>query len=167
MHIFPWTSCGRLTHYIRLQGQDLPQTHTPQGHPVQEGQGLYLRARKASLRSQTIRLWWSDQARLPQEGEDDKEGRIKIGVHSVQIQDAAPDQALQALRAWWRQKDEGCRLDIRESHGACLLAWVLMMCRSVISPLICSLRIYIITPALYTCTRMRTQSLMHMTNMHS
>lgn len=99
---------------IRLQGQGLPQTHSPQGHPIQEGQGFSLRAGKASLRPQTIRLWWSDQARLPQEGKDNEEGCVKIGVHSVQVQDAITSEALQALRAWWRQKDKGCCTAVRE-----------------------------------------------------
>src|SRR5687767_13344210 len=51
-----------------LQGQGVPQAHPAQGHAVQGRQGFPLRPGKASLRSQAERLWWSDQARLPQEG---------------------------------------------------------------------------------------------------
>ena len=74
----------KLTIACRLQGQGLQEAHVrppyvpkessadqttgPQGHPVQEGQGLHLRAGEASLRPQAERLRWSDEACLPQEG---------------------------------------------------------------------------------------------------
>merc|ERR1712227_773934 len=90
-----------------LQGKAVPQAHSPQGHPVQDGQGLAFRSGKASLRQEAVRIRWSDQARLPQEGQDDQEGRPPARVHRLQVQDADGSQALQALRAWWWQEAEG------------------------------------------------------------
>lgn len=97
-----------------LQGQGLPKAHSTQGHPIQGGQGtryrrrsgehwlidpgIALRTRKASLWSQTVRLWWSDQACVPQEGEDNKEGRVEIGVHKLQDKGTIGVEAMQALR---------------------------------------------------------------------
>ena len=49
---------------------------------------------------QAERLWWSDQARLPQEGQDYQEDRSPVGVQRVQAEEAASPEALQALRAW-------------------------------------------------------------------
>ena len=51
--------------------------------------------------NQKQRLWWSDQADLPQEGEDDQEDRPPSRVLQVQAETLRPDQALQALRARW------------------------------------------------------------------
>ena len=62
--------------------------------------GVAVRARKASLRSQTIRLWWSNEARVPQEGEDYEEGRVKIGVHNLQDEGTTGVEAMQAFRTW-------------------------------------------------------------------
>jgi hypothetical protein len=87
-----------------LQGQGLPQAHPAQGHRVQGWQGahtsvsrprtirgplttkpgLALRARKETLRPQAVRIRWSDQARLPQEGQDNEEGRVEIGMRQLQ-----------------------------------------------------------------------------------
>ena len=47
----------------RLQGQGVPKAHPPQGHPVQEGQGLPRRPGKATIRPKAARLRWSAQAR--------------------------------------------------------------------------------------------------------
>ena len=38
-----------------LQGKAVPQAHSPQGHPVQDGQGLAFRSGKASLRQEAVR----------------------------------------------------------------------------------------------------------------
>ena len=46
--------------------------------------GLAFRPRKAPIRPQAVRLWWSNKTRVPQEGEDNQEGRVKIGVHNMQ-----------------------------------------------------------------------------------
>ncbi|KAF9444012.1 Zn-binding ribosomal protein [Macrolepiota fuliginosa MF-IS2] len=40
-------------------------------------------------------------------GQDDQEGCIAAGVHGVQIQNADGTEALQTLRAWWREEDQG------------------------------------------------------------
>merc|ERR1711939_1148476 len=61
-----------------LQGQDLQKAHPTQGHAIQGRKGLPIRARKASIRPQAIRLWWSNEARFPQEGKDNQEGRVEI-----------------------------------------------------------------------------------------
>lgn len=82
-----------------LQGPGVPQAHPAQGHPVQGWQGLALRTGKATLRPQAVGLWWSDQARLPQEGQDYQEGRLAIGVRQVQDQGSTGSEAMQALRA--------------------------------------------------------------------
>ena len=53
--------------------------------------------RKAPLRSQTIWLWWSDQASIQEEGQNDKEDRTENGVHNVQEEEAGAHQEMQAL----------------------------------------------------------------------
>jgi hypothetical protein len=44
---------------------DLQKQHTAQSHPVQSRKSITVRSRKAPIRSQAVRIWWSDQARLP------------------------------------------------------------------------------------------------------
>ena len=51
-----------------------------------------------------------DEARLPQEGEDDEEDRAAARVQDVQGQEAAQDQAVQALRARREEEGDGPRL---------------------------------------------------------
>ena len=46
--------------------------------------GLSICSGKAKIRPQTVRLWWSDEACVPQEGEDNQESRVEIGVHTMQ-----------------------------------------------------------------------------------
>ena len=46
-----------------------------------------------------VRIRWSDKARLPQEGKDDKEGRATTRMQFVQVQVAIALEAMQALRA--------------------------------------------------------------------
>lgn len=103
-----------------LQGQGLQKAHQPQGHAVQSRQstpppthtytttfdsdrscvtGISLRARKAPLRPQAVRVRRTDQTGVPQEGQDDEEGRAAVGMHAVQDQGAAGAEAVQALRA--------------------------------------------------------------------
>merc|ERR1711939_1226829 len=79
-----------------LQGQDLQK-----GHPTQGRKGLPIRARKASIRPQAIRLWWSNEARFPQEGKDNQEGRVEIGMHSLQDKGTISVEAMQTLRVGW------------------------------------------------------------------
>lgn len=59
--------------------------------------GLAVRPGKASIRPQTIRLWWSDQACVPQKGKDNQESRVEIGVHTMQDQGTTVVEAMQAL----------------------------------------------------------------------
>ena len=70
----------------------------PQGDAVQEGQGLVGSSGKASLRPQAIRLWWSDQARLPQEGKDHEEGCPPSRMYRLQVQGTTAIEAMQAVR---------------------------------------------------------------------
>lgn len=106
-----------------LQGSRLQETYATQGHPIQgrKGQmkptskhdrsnlthslGLSLRTRKAPIRSQTVRLRWSDEARVPQEGEDNEKGRVEVGVHSMQDKGSAVAEAMQTFRAGVRTAD--------------------------------------------------------------
>jgi hypothetical protein len=48
-----------------------------------------------------------DRVLTPFAGQDHEEGRPASRVHPVQEQEADPDQALQALRAGWRQETQG------------------------------------------------------------
>jgi len=100
-----------------LQGQGLQEAHQPQGDAVQgwQGmeyrvqlrscallillQGLALRTGKAQIRPQAVRLRWSDEACVPQEGKDYEEGCPAVRVHTMQDQGTAGAEALQALRA--------------------------------------------------------------------
>ena len=111
-----------------LQGQDLQEAHTTQSHTVQgrkgetenptlvysnpgrlptasrilgltSSPGIVIRPGKAPIRSQAVRLRWSDEARVPQEGEDNQEGRVETGVHSMQNEGTAKSEAMQAFRA--------------------------------------------------------------------
>ena len=59
--------------------------------------GLPIRTRKAPIRPQAVRLRWSDETRVPQEGKDDEEGCVAVRMHVVQDQGAVGAQALQAL----------------------------------------------------------------------
>jgi hypothetical protein len=106
-----------------LQGSRLQEAHPAQSHTIQgrKGQnnpksnhdrtnltyalGLSIRTRKAPLRSQTVRLWWSDEARFPQESEDNEKGRVEVGVHSMQDEGSAIAEAMQAFRAGVRSLD--------------------------------------------------------------
>merc|ERR1712144_184231 len=78
-----------------LQGQDLQKAHPTQGHAIQGRKGLPIRARKASIRPQAIRLWWSNEARFPQEG------RVEIGMHILQDKGTISVEAMQTLRVGW------------------------------------------------------------------
>lgn len=59
--------------------------------------GLIIRARKAKIRSQAVRLRWSDQTRVQEKGKDNQEGRVEIGVHIMQDQGPAGIEAMQTL----------------------------------------------------------------------
>jgi len=72
--------------------------HPPAPDTLLTFSGFPIRARKAKIRPQAIRLRWSDKACFPQEGKDNQEGRVETGVHVLQDQGTASAQALQALR---------------------------------------------------------------------
>lgn len=59
--------------------------------------GLPIRSGKAPIRPQAVRLWWSDEARLPQEGQDNQEGRAEVRMHELQNEGPAGTEAVQAL----------------------------------------------------------------------
>lgn len=46
----------------------MPQAHRSQGHAVQGGQGVWVRTGQEALRQEAAGLWWSDEARVSQEG---------------------------------------------------------------------------------------------------
>merc|ERR1712226_23742 len=81
-----------------------------QGDSVQEGQGVAVLPGSSTLQPKAIRLWWSDQADLPQEGKD-QEDRPEDGNHLRQGQEEVrhheADQAMQVLRARRWQAKEG------------------------------------------------------------
>lgn len=60
--------------------------------------GLALRTGKAPIRSQAVRLWWSNKARLPQESKDNEEGRAAVRMHTMQDEGTARAEAVQAFR---------------------------------------------------------------------
>lgn len=63
------------------------------------------------------RLWWPDQACVPQEGEDHQEDCAEDAVQRVQGHSHEAHQALQALRDWWRQEEQGQLLSCRRKQG--------------------------------------------------
>ncbi|CAI5487391.1 unnamed protein product, partial [Closterium sp. Naga37s-1] len=77
--------------------RQVQEAHHAQGHAVQEGQGQRLRARKAAVRPQAVGLWRADEARLPQEGEDDEEDRVEAAVPVVQAHAPNAHQGERAL----------------------------------------------------------------------
>jgi len=79
----------------------LQEAHSAQGHPVQGWQGFPLRPRKETLRPKAVRLWRSNQARFPQEGEDHEEDRPEIRMHRLQDEEPAGPEAMQAFRTGW------------------------------------------------------------------
>merc|ERR1712076_154204 len=48
-----------------------------QGDSVQEGQGVAVLPGSSTLQPKAVRVWWSDQAHLPQEGKDHQEDRLR------------------------------------------------------------------------------------------
>lgn len=74
--------------------------------------GFSIRPRKAPIRSQTVRLWWSDETRVPQESKDNKEGRVEVRVHIMQDEGTAIAETMQAFRVGVRGftilKNNGC-----------------------------------------------------------
>merc|ERR1719376_775371 len=90
-----------------LLGQEVSQAQAVQGDPVQGRQGLSNRTGQASLRQKAVRIRGSDQARLPQEGQDHQKSGTEAGVHQVQGEEAAAVEEVQALRAGRRQEEEG------------------------------------------------------------
>merc|ERR1712157_423521 len=87
--------------------QEAEQAHDFQSHPVQGWQGFPLRSGKTSLRQEAVRIRRTDQTRLPQEGQDHQEDRPQAGVPAMQNREHAAYQALQALRNWRREEEEG------------------------------------------------------------
>jgi hypothetical protein len=100
-----------------LQGPGLQETYSTQSYAVQSWQskdhpppqlpkppsdincpGLIIRSREAKIRPQAVRLWWSDETCVQKEGEDNQEGRVEIGVHSMQDKGTAGAEAMQAFR---------------------------------------------------------------------
>jgi hypothetical protein len=69
---------------------------------------------QAPLRQEAERFRWTDQARLPQEGQDDQEDHPQNGVPEVQVQEAVRHQEMQALRARRNQEAKGSDLLLSE-----------------------------------------------------
>jgi hypothetical protein len=99
-----------------LQGPRLQEAHPTQSYTIQSRQsehwspsatlaispdinllGLIIRPRKAKIRSQAVRIWWSDETRVQKEGKDNQEGRVEVGVHSMQDKGTASAEAMQAF----------------------------------------------------------------------
>merc|ERR1712188_2506 len=82
------------------------------------------------LRREAAGLWWSDQACVPQEGQDHKEDCSAIGVCGVQVQEPRCSQARKALRAdrcsqGWQEGKEldppfvGLQPSMQRIRGSC------------------------------------------------
>jgi hypothetical protein len=69
-----------------------------QGFSIQEGQGFETSSGRKTLRSQAVRLRWSDQAYLQKEGQADQEGHPQDRVHQVQGQKMQGHWTLQVFR---------------------------------------------------------------------
>ena len=80
------------------------EAHAPQGVSVQEGQGLADCPGQAQIRRQAEGLRWTDQARLPQEGQDHEEGHAQARVHRLQAQKMQGHRQMQDFRP--RQEGE-------------------------------------------------------------
>merc|ERR1711976_518247 len=82
-----------------------PKAPKLQGDPVQEGQGVSILPGSTTIEPKAERLWWSDQAHLPQEGQDHQEdcaqdgNQLRQGQEEVRHHEA--NQAMQVLRARW------------------------------------------------------------------
>merc|ERR1712071_434090 len=80
------------------------QTSELQSYPVQKGQGVSLFQGRRRY-NRTERLWWSDQAYLPQESEDDQEDPLENGDHlrkgQEEVRHPKMPEAMQVLRARW------------------------------------------------------------------
>jgi len=59
--------------------------------------GLSICPGKATIRPKAVRLWWSDKACVSQEGKDDEEGGVEIGMCQLQDQVTTVAEAMQAL----------------------------------------------------------------------
>merc|ERR1711976_784502 len=73
------------------------------GCTIQDWKSYPVRTRKETLRLQTERVWWSDQASLPQEGQNNQEDLPQAPMLQVQTYPTNRNQALQAFRVG-RQK---------------------------------------------------------------
>merc|ERR1711991_189459 len=90
---------GELPEVEELVLRGLRHVQEAQGGAVQVGQVAPDGPGEAALRREAEGFRWSDEACLPQEGEDDEEDLAEAVVHEVQACEAVRDQALQALRA--------------------------------------------------------------------
>merc|ERR1712097_26936 len=107
-----------------LRSEGLQEAHHPQGDPVQDWQGLPVRTREAPLRPQAAGLRWSDQACVPQDGQDHQEDRAASGVCRVQVQIALRTQALQALRSCRQEEVSAlCIHTIQGTIGRASYSW--------------------------------------------
>ena len=76
------------------------------------------------------------------EGQDDQEDCVENGMYRVQVPQTASNQALQTLRTWWRQEEEGKQSQFEllpepavfrstwiftPCCGLCLLPWNLLL----------------------------------------
>ena len=80
-----------------LQEQGMQEAHLAKGDTVQEREGQLGCSREASLRSETIGLWRSDQTRFPQEGQDHQKDCLEASVPGLQACLSTPHQEMQAL----------------------------------------------------------------------
>lgn len=120
--------CTKTTSHF-LQEMQVPQI--AQSDTVQEVEGTFSGPRQTSLRSETARFRWSNQAHLQKEGnsincdsqyhdviisfvfvfrlagKDNKENRTPYGMYWMQVPQANSIEALQAFRIGWWQEAQG------------------------------------------------------------
>merc|ERR1711962_1402402 len=63
-----------------LQRNQMPQTHPTQGDSVQSCKEANFCQRTKTLRTETVRFWWSDSTHSSQESKDYKEDCVENGV---------------------------------------------------------------------------------------
>merc|ERR1712212_519223 len=64
-----------------LQGNEMQEAHPSQSAPVQASEETNLRQGTEALRTQTVRVRWTDPSHSSQEGQDHEEDRVENGVH--------------------------------------------------------------------------------------
>ena len=86
---------GKVMHHPSRPGLELSLTNNL---------GLPLRTRKAPIRSQAVRVWWSDKTSVPQKSKDNEEGGAPVRMHAMQDEGAVGAKAVQAFRTWVRSR---------------------------------------------------------------